>query len=111
MSANEAMRFCKERESEMAEEKKDQELAYCPNCSGPAIRKGKLITCQTCNASFRFTPEGPKVAELGPFDELQDRVTRLEGLLGDESPDPPVAVPVEDQTKPGVEQYEEEDEI
>ena len=66
----------------MTEENEKQELAYCPNCNGAAMRKGKVIVCQVCNASFRYTAEGPKVAELGPFDELQGRVSRLEGLLG-----------------------------
>ncbi len=52
--------------------------AHCPNCNGPGIRKGKTIACQLCDASFRFTKEGPKVEELGPFDKLAARVTRLE---------------------------------
>lgn len=53
--------------------------AHCPNCNAPGIRKGKVIICQVCNASFRWTKEGPKVEELGPFDELAARVTALEG--------------------------------
>ncbi len=53
--------------------------AHCPNCNGPGIRKGKTILCQVCDASFRYTKEGPKVEELGPFDKLEDRVTKLEG--------------------------------
>jgi len=65
----------------VTEENKNQELAYCPNCSGPAIRNGKLIVCQTCNASFRFTQEGPKVDELGPLDQLKGRVSKIEERL------------------------------
>lgn len=52
---------------------------HCPNCNAPGIRKGKVIACQICDASFRFTKEGPQVEELGPFDKLEQRVTDLEG--------------------------------
>ena len=58
------------------------DLAHCPNCNGPGIRKGKTIACQLCNASFRYTKEGPKLVELGPFDELSARVSKLEGGTG-----------------------------
>ncbi len=57
----------------------EETLVHCPNCNGPGIRKGKTILCQTCDASFRFTKEGPRVEELGPFDKLEERVTKLEG--------------------------------
>ena len=53
--------------------------AHCPNCNGPGIRKGKTILCEICDCSFRYTKEGPKVEELGPFDELAARVAKLEG--------------------------------
>lgn len=53
--------------------------AHCPSCNGPGLRKGKTILCQICDCSFRYTKEGPKVEELGPFDKLAARVTKLEG--------------------------------
>lgn len=56
---------------------------HCPNCDGPGIRKGKLIICEVCDAAFRYTKEGPKVEELGPFDRLENRVTALERKDGD----------------------------
>jgi len=52
---------------------------FCPNCNSPAIRKGKVIICQVCDASFRWTQEGPKLVELGPFDDHERRIKALEG--------------------------------
>ncbi len=63
------------------------DLAHCPNCNGAGIRKGKTIACQTCNASFRYSKEGPKLVELGPFDELSARVSKLEGVPAEPPPD------------------------
>lgn len=71
--------------------------AHCPNCNGPGIRKGKTIACQVCDASFRYTKEGPKVAELGPFDKLEARVTNLEGGGVAEPAEPQPAEPAEPQ--------------
>ena len=56
--------------------------AHCPNCNGPGIRKGKTIVCEKCDAAFRFTKEGPRVEELGPFDKMDARVTALEEKTG-----------------------------
>jgi len=70
------------------------DLAHCPNCNGPGIRKGKTIACQTCDASFRYTKEGPKLVELGPFDELAARVSKLEGGTAE----PETAQPAEPET-------------
>lgn len=53
--------------------------AHCPNCNGPGIRKGKVIACQVCDAAFRYTREGPKLDELGPFDDHERRIAKLEG--------------------------------
>jgi len=65
--------------------------AHCPNCNGPAIRKGKVIICQVCDAAFRYTKEGPKVEELGPFDDHERRISMLEGsgILEVAEPQPP----------------------
>lgn len=65
--------------SEPAETVDPPAEAYCPNCNGPGIRKGKVIACQVCDASFRYTEEGPKVEELGPFDDHERRIAKLEG--------------------------------
>lgn len=75
------------------------DLAHCPNCNGPGIRKGKTIACQKCNAAFRYTKEGPKLVELGPFDELAERVAKLEGRPAPEptAPQPPEPQPPEPQ--------------
>ncbi len=70
------------------------DLAHCPNCNGAGIRKGKTIACQTCDASFRYTREGPKLVELGPFDELTARVNKLEGGVAE----PDTAQPAEPDT-------------
>lgn len=57
----------------------EKEAAYCPNCNYPAIRQGKVIFCEKCDASFRFTPEGPKLHEIGP---LEARLRNLEEKVG-----------------------------
>jgi len=57
----------------------EQEPAFCPNCSKPAVRQGKVILCEYCDMSFRFTAEGPKLHELG---SLESRVKTLEEKLG-----------------------------
>lgn len=78
------------------------DLAHCPNCNGPGIRKGKTIACQSCNAAFRYTKEGPKLVELGPFDELAQRVAKLEGIPAPEpAPEPTAPQPPEpDEAQP-----------
>ena len=70
--------------------------AHCPNCNGPGIKKGQQIVCEQCDATFKFTKKGPMVAELGPFDKLEERVSNLEnrtdsGIIPeeDEEPEPP----------------------
>ena len=68
---------------------------HCPNCDSPGIRKGKLIICEVCDAAFRYTKEGPKVEELGPFDRLENRVTALERKDGDGGIVPAEPIPAE----------------
>lgn len=68
---------------------------HCPNCDSPGIRKGKLIICEVCDAAFRYTKEGPKVEELGPFDRLQNRVTALERKDDDGGIVPAEPIPAE----------------
>ncbi len=69
----------------------EQEAAFCPNCNKPAVRQGKVIICEKCDASFRFTQEGPKLHEIGP---LESRVKALEEKagFGDEGKTEPPAV-------------------
>ena len=57
----------------------EQEAAFCPNCNKPAVRQGKVILCEGCDASFRFTQEGPKLHDIGP---IERRVAALEEKLG-----------------------------
>jgi len=74
--------------------------AHCPNCNGPGIRKGKVIVCEKCDTSFRFTEEGPKVEKLGPFDKLENRVTALETKNGDRVHFVPEKLPAEPPPEP-----------
>ena len=55
------------------------EAAFCPNCNKPAVRQGKVIVCEHCDAEFRFTREGPKLSEIGP---LENRIKALEDKIG-----------------------------
>ena len=72
----------------------EQQPAFCPNCNKPAIRRGMVIDCENCNATFRFTPEGPKVKSIGKIDELEERVTALEEVIKPQ-PLPPAEPPKE----------------
>lgn len=57
----------------------EKEAAFCPNCAKPAVRQGKVILCENCDASFRFTQEGPKISEIGP---IESRLRTVEEKLG-----------------------------
>lgn len=57
----------------------EKEAAFCPSCSKPAARQGKVIFCEHCDATFRFTREGPKLSEIGP---LESRLKTVEDKLG-----------------------------
>lgn len=60
----------------------------CPNCSGIAIMEGNVITCESCDATFKLTKTGgAKVKEIGRLDDIEQRLDRLDGLLPGE-PDP-----------------------
>lgn len=75
----------------------------CPNCLNPAMRLGNEVTCEKCDAVFVITKkQGAKVKELGPIDEIKQRVTRLEQYHTEPQ-----------ETKPEVEQEEsvEEDDL
>ena len=68
----------------MNENKKqdEAEIAYCPNCNQPAIRRGKVIDCEKCDASFRFTTEGAKVEKVGAIADHESRLRALEEKAG-----------------------------
>lgn len=57
-------------------------IGTCPNCNRPAIKRGKVIDCEHCDASFRWTPEGSKVKSIGKIDEHEDRIKALEEKAG-----------------------------
>jgi len=85
----------------------EKEAAFCPNCNYPAIRQGKVIVCEKCDASFRFTPEGPKLHEIGP---LEARLRNLEEKVGlGEAVAPPEKSPAERDVE-DVEEVEDEEE-
>lgn len=61
----------------------------CPNCSGIAVMEGNVITCESCDATFKFTKTGgSKVKEIGRLDSIEKRLDRLDGLLPGEEPNP-----------------------
>ena len=70
----------------MAEEPKK---VSCPNCLGPAIKEGNKIICETCDAEFTFTKTGgAKVTKLGPIEDHEQRIKKLESLIPGQEPDP-----------------------
>lgn len=75
----------------------EQEAAFCPNCNKPAIRQGKIIICEHCDNSFRYTPEGPKIHEIGPLEKRLSSVeAAIRKLLGDNH-EPPAEPPERDE--------------
>lgn len=66
----------------------DQKKISCPNCSGIAVKEGKTIICESCDATFTFTRTGgAKVKEIGRLEATEKRLDRLDALFPDE-PDP-----------------------
>lgn len=52
---------------------------YCPNCAEEAVREGDRIICTACDAIFKVTKtKGATVKAVGWFEDLEDRVTKLE---------------------------------
>lgn len=102
--AEEVGQVQKAQKNEATEEVEPEEIiepptdAHCPSCNGPGIRKGKTILCELCDCSFRYTKEGPKVEEVGPFDRLAGRVSNIENRLGVQPAEPKVAQPAEPET-------------
>lgn len=71
----------------MPEEK--PKAVQCPNCQGPAIRTGNEITCETCDATFMITKkDGAKVKKLGPIQDHEERLKKIEATIFTEEPEP-----------------------
>jgi len=63
----------------MSEEK--PKACVCPSCQQPALQTGNEIACEHCDAVFVVTKkQGAKLKQLGPIDDLRQRVERLESL-------------------------------
>lgn len=61
----------------------------CPNCLGPAIKEGNVITCEACDAIFVITKkEGAKLKQLGPIEDHEKRISRLESIIPGQEPKP-----------------------
>ena len=61
----------------------------CPNCLGQAIKEGKKIICEACDATFTYTKTGgAKVKEIGKLNDHEERISRLESLLPGQEPEP-----------------------
>lgn len=72
----------------MAEEK--PKAVTCPNCQGPAIRAGNEITCEACDATYTITKkDGAKVRKLGPIQDHEERLKKIEASIFAEKPETP----------------------
>jgi len=71
----------------MVEEK--QQARFCPNCLGPAIRTGNEVACEACDAIFVITKKnGAKVKKLGPIQDHEDRLKKIEAKIFIDEPEP-----------------------
>jgi len=90
----------------MAEEK--PKAVHCPNCQGPATRTGNEITCDACDAIFAITKKnGAKVKKLGPFQDHEERLKKIESRIFPEEPEPQVQQGGEDDDEPKPEPEQE----
>lgn len=72
----------------------------CPNCQQPAVKVGNEITCENCDAIFEITrKQGPKLKQLGPIEDLRDRVENLEALVNPEKPAEQPAEPADPESE------------
>lgn len=54
----------------------------CPNCLSPAVKVGKEIVCESCDAIFVIRRTGGcHVRRMGVLKKLEDRVSELEGKI------------------------------
>jgi len=71
----------------MSDEKK---IIDCPNCGGKAVKDGNKIICDSCDATFTITRTGAaKVADVGRFQTIEDRLDKIESVLPGQEPEPP----------------------
>ena len=68
-------------------------LIACPNCGQPAYKEGNRVTCEKCDAIYTITKTGSAtVKQLGPIEDHEQRLKKLEALLPGQEPagdDPP----------------------
>jgi len=70
----------------MAEEK--PKATFCPNCQQPATQIGNEITCDACDAIFTITKKnGAKVKKLGPIQDHEERLKKIEAKIFIEEPE------------------------
>ncbi len=62
----------------------------CPNCGKEAEKEGNKIVCETCDATFSLTRTGAaRVADVGRFQTIEDRLDKIESVLPGQEPEPP----------------------
>ena len=78
-------------------------LIACPNCGQPAHKEGSKVTCENCDAIYSITKTGSaKVKKLGPIEDHEQRIAKMEAALF-----PPDEPPPEE---PAPEEFQETDE-
>ena len=77
----------------------ENENIYCPNCQKPAQKDGNEITCLHCDAIYSVKKTGSAtVKKLGPIEDHEQRLARLEALLpGQEPAEPEPVEPTEEE--------------
>ena len=78
----------------------EKKIIACPNCGGPAEKEGNKIVCERCDATFSLTRTGAaKVADVGRFQTIEDRLDKIESNLPGQEPEPvPPTVQEPDET-------------
>lgn len=64
--------------SQIDKEIKMSKPAYCPNCGKAALLEGNMITCESCDATFKVTKEGIKIEKVGIMANHEKRLQALE---------------------------------
>lgn len=78
---------------------KEKTGIQCPNCGAAAIRMEKdgavLVVCEKEDAVFALTRTGAKLRKVGALDELDRRVSALEGKTAPPAEKPDDVIPEE----------------